>query len=122
MWAKQPEFDQIPLYDHLKEYVGLLSQFNDAISSSRAASQKVDEITQVPLCSCALTVQAELASAEEKAVVSSRRDIIHSLTLCEVFISLSSISITIKLIALLFNSVLIILDCTLPQTTTGGLP
>ena len=47
MWAEQPPNDQIPLFDGLKEYVGLLNQFHDAISSCRAASQKVSEIEVV---------------------------------------------------------------------------
>ena len=47
MWAQQPNNDQIPLYEGLKEYAGMLGQFHDGISSCRAASQKVAEIDAV---------------------------------------------------------------------------
>lgn len=79
MWSVQPTHDQLPLHDGLKEYVGLLNQYNDAISSCRAASQKVTEIE-------AWTPEEpeREKAAKEKAVVAARRDIIHSLTLCEI--------------------------------------
>ncbi len=101
MWSVQPTHDQLPLHDGLKEYVGLLNQYNDAISSCRAASQKVTEIEAWTVCCCSpsllsffyifehvVTAQPEEPerekAAKEKAVVAARRDIIHSLTLCEV--------------------------------------
>ncbi len=94
MWAAQPTNDQLPLYDGLKEYVGLLNQFSDAISSCRAASQKVTEMDEM-VCfineifltlkiEAAKTDEERAAKEKERAIVRARRDIIHSLTLCEV--------------------------------------
>lgn len=47
LWAEQPKKDQIPLYDGLREYSGLLGQFNDATTSAKSATQKVFEIEEV---------------------------------------------------------------------------
>eukprot|EP00048_Salpingoeca_helianthica_P015539 m.227291 g.227291 ORF g.227291 m.227291 type:complete len:519 (-) comp17180_c0_seq1:227-1783(-) len=72
MWASQPKKDQLPLYDTLKEYLGLVNQFGDGLSSCRAANEKVAEIHA-----------AENADEKEKKLVQARRDVLHSLVLCE---------------------------------------
>eukprot|EP00047_Mylnosiga_fluctuans_P017863 m.64967 g.64967 ORF g.64967 m.64967 type:complete len:538 (+) comp7298_c0_seq2:64-1677(+) len=81
MWATQPVNDQIPLYEGLKEYGGLLNQFSDAISSSREASQKV---TEIELTAETAKEEERASKTKEKDIVRARRDIIHSLALCEV--------------------------------------
>lgn len=73
LWAVQPVNDQLPLLEGLKVYGSLLSQFGDSISSCREASQKVVEIDAT-----------ETAEPPEKEAVKTRRDIIHTLVLCEV--------------------------------------
>ncbi|EDQ86918.1 uncharacterized protein MONBRDRAFT_38173 [Monosiga brevicollis MX1] len=70
--AEQPVFDQIPWMEGLKEYMGLLSQFQGCITSSRSAAARVIEVED-----------REDADSTEKEAVSSRCDIIHTLTLCE---------------------------------------
>ncbi len=42
MWSDAPKTSELPWIDVLKEYVGLLGQFNDAIQSSKSASLKVE--------------------------------------------------------------------------------
>lgn len=47
MWNEQPLHDQLPWLDGLKEYSSLISQFGDAVQSSKSAQSKADEISNV---------------------------------------------------------------------------
>eukprot|EP00056_Hartaetosiga_gracilis_P000329 m.37851 g.37851 ORF g.37851 m.37851 type:complete len:601 (+) comp10161_c0_seq2:137-1939(+) len=72
LYCEQPKFDQIPWMEGIKEYAGILNQFSGCITSSRSASIRVEEIEN-----------NETATPEEKTAVTSRCDVIHTLTLCE---------------------------------------
>lgn len=72
MWAEQPKHQFLPWHDGLREYATMVNQFNDAITSSKSATQKVIELDD-----------NETTPPAEKEAVRARRDIIHTLTLCE---------------------------------------
>jgi hypothetical protein len=63
--------------DSMKEYVGMLSQFGDAIQSSKAAEKKFSEVEKQAEATGAVAIQ-------EKEVLRTRLERIHTVTLCEV--------------------------------------
>eukprot|EP00038_Savillea_parva_P018250 m.22775 g.22775 ORF g.22775 m.22775 type:complete len:566 (-) comp4028_c0_seq1:108-1805(-) len=70
----QPAKDELPWIDGLKEYVGMLSQFGDAIHSSKAAEKRFQEVDKV---------EGQVAD-KEKDMLRTRLERIHTVTLCEV--------------------------------------
>eukprot|EP00054_Salpingoeca_dolichothecata_P010846 m.60267 g.60267 ORF g.60267 m.60267 type:complete len:530 (-) comp19176_c0_seq2:46-1635(-) len=72
LWGAQPVKDQIPFHDGLKEYMGLLHQFSDGVTSSKSATNAVIQLEET-----------EQAKPQEIDVVRARADIIHTLTLAE---------------------------------------
>eukprot|EP00053_Salpingoeca_punica_P014880 m.135690 g.135690 ORF g.135690 m.135690 type:complete len:533 (+) comp16566_c0_seq1:166-1764(+) len=72
LFAEQPKNDLLPWYDGLREYSALMTQFSDAILSSKSATDKQKEADE-----------NDLTNPEEKNAIKARRDIIHTVTLCE---------------------------------------
>lgn len=72
---QQPANDELPWIDGMKEYHGLLSQFGEALTSSKEAHRKFEDIEKQDVS----TVQPK-----EKAALRERLDRIHTVTLCEI--------------------------------------
>eukprot|EP00039_Didymoeca_costata_P018815 m.335081 g.335081 ORF g.335081 m.335081 type:complete len:534 (+) comp17510_c0_seq1:180-1781(+) len=77
LWKNQPILDQIPWMDGLTEYGNMLTQFSDAVQSSKEADAKVKHLSK--------NVSEEEADLQaDKQMVEERGNVIHMVTLCEV--------------------------------------
>lgn len=80
MWGDQPKYDQVAFIDGLKEYGAMLTQFTDAIVSSKEAAAKVEELSHVQPSPSADQDKLD----RERDVIAQRAQTIEMLTLCEI--------------------------------------